>query len=38
MRRPIAIVVLTLGTLLGYGSGFAHLAHLHHAHHACERR
>jgi hypothetical protein len=31
MRRPILIAVLTLGTVLGYGSGFAsiHRCHLH---------
>jgi len=25
MRRPIAIVLLSLGTVVGYSSGFAHL-------------
>jgi hypothetical protein len=33
MRRNIAIALLALGTVLGYGSGIAHVA-CHH-HHAC---
>lgn len=32
MRRRIEIVLLLVGTLLGYGSGIAHVAHAHHAH------
>ncbi len=32
MRRRITIVLLALGTILGYGSGFAHIARAHHAH------
>jgi len=36
MRRRIAIVLLTLGAVLGYGSGFAWMAHGHsHCHEAC---
>jgi hypothetical protein len=33
MRRNIAIALLALGTVLGYGSGIAHLAC--HRHDAC---
>jgi hypothetical protein len=32
MRRTITVVLLALGTFLGYGSGLAHLAHARHAH------
>jgi hypothetical protein len=30
MRRNLLIVVLALGTVLGYASGFAHLHHWRH--------
>lgn len=30
MRRKIAIVLLSVGTVAGYASGFAHLAHARH--------
>jgi hypothetical protein len=32
MRRRIAIVLLALGTVVGYGTGIAHAVHAHHAH------
>jgi len=31
MRRRIVIVLLALGTVVGYGSGIAHAVHAHHA-------
>ncbi len=35
-RRNIAIALLALGTVLGYGSGIAHVAHMAcHHHDAC---
>jgi len=30
MRRSLAIVLLAVGTLVGYGSGIAHALHAHH--------
>jgi hypothetical protein len=36
MRRRIAIALLTLGTVVGFGSGIAHVVHGHgHCHDAC---
>jgi hypothetical protein len=32
MQRRMIIAFLTLGTLVGYGSGLAHFARAHHAH------
>jgi hypothetical protein len=32
MRRRIAIVALAFGTVLGFGSGIAHVALAHHTH------
>jgi hypothetical protein len=32
MGRRIAIIALALGTVVGYGSGFAHILHAHRAH------
>jgi hypothetical protein len=32
MRRRIAIALLALGTVLGYGSGIARLVHGYHGH------
>lgn len=32
MQRRMIIAFLALGTLVGYGSGLAHLARSHHAH------
>jgi hypothetical protein len=37
MRRRITIAVLALGTVLGYGSGIAHIAHVHACHSHCAR-
>jgi hypothetical protein len=35
-RRGVAIALLALGTLVGYGSGIAHALHAHgHCHDAC---
>jgi len=31
MRRKMVIALLALGTLVGYGSGLAHVAHARHA-------
>jgi hypothetical protein len=36
MRRRFAIALLALGTVLGYGSGIAHV--VHHHHHPCSER
>ncbi len=35
MRRRIAIALLALGAVLGYGSGIARLVHGHHCADAC---
>lgn len=38
MRRKVLILLLGLGTLAGFGSGFAHLKYrLNHCDHACDQ-
>jgi hypothetical protein len=36
LRPRIAVVLLALGTIVGYGSGIAHVMHAHrHCHESC---
>ena len=35
MRRRLLIALFAVGTVVGFGSGFAHLCHAHHAWHGC---